>query len=98
MAEVTSHHKTCSGCKKVLPLEKYRFKRTENRFVSKCKGCENKTRNKANALKRKKEDRKKIKENSYRLKTIIGEQSCDINSIAGILGESLGRIKKDGKL
>ena len=98
MADVASQFKACSGCNKLLPLEKYRYKRTEKRFVSKCKRCENKARNEANALKRKKETLKRKKESSYKLKTIIGDQSCDISSIIGVLGESLGRIKKDGKL
>ncbi len=84
--------KRCNSCseRKLLDIINFRYKKTEKRWVSKCRQCERKARNKANKRKRALENRKQ----PLRTTSIINghlPQKKEL-SIAETLGQALAEI------
>src|SRR5690554_5651823 len=87
--------KRCSQCFETKPLDiiNFRYKKTEKRWVGKCRQCERRTRNKANKRKRVLEKRKQpIKTKSIISGRLAGEKEL---SLAGTLEQALAEINHE---
>ena len=90
-------HKRCTLCfeSKVLDITNFRYKKTEKRWVAKCRTCERHTRNRANARKRLKSKRDGITESKLTTKITGKAGHQQLQLLSNLIEQSLLEIEQD---